>query len=334
VNKFSLMQAVAIAGLAIAAVPSAQAQVNPNEVVDGFEGVFGKQAGFRRSGAKGICASATFTGNEAGRELSSASVFSGAKVPVVARFSLGGGNPKASDIARITRNMALKFNLPKGESWEMANISAPFFAVATPEQMLGFVKARAVDPATGKNDPERIKAWNAATPDAKPQIDYLAKMPIPASYGSVNYWGVQAYKFRASNGRIEFVRYTFEPVKGLESLSDEEQKAKGANFLFDELRQRVAKGPVEFNMVVQIAENGDVLDSSTVAWPDTRKKVVVGKLSVDKVSADDKGDCVGITYNPMVVPTGVEIGPDPLFAARASSYAVSLGRRLGEGAKQ
>jgi len=333
-KKSTIAQTLTAAALAVASLPAAHAQVSPLEVVDGFEGVFGKQAGFRRSGAKGICASATFTGNEAGKEMSSSAVFSGAKVPVTARFSLGGGNPKASDIAKITRNMALKFNLPKGESWEMANISAPFFAVATPEQMLGFLKARAVDPATGKNDPERIKAWNAANPEAKPQIDYLAKAPIPASYGSVNYWGVSTYKFRASNGRVEYVRYTFEPVKGLESLSEDEQKAKGANFLFDELRQRVAKAPVEFNMVVQVAENGDVLDNSTVAWPDTRKRVVVGKLSIDKVSGDDKGDCVGITYNPMVVPSGVETGPDPLFVARASSYAVSLGRRLGEGAKQ
>jgi catalase len=332
--KFNKL-AVLIAGAAMgAAIAPASAQTNPSTIVDGFESVFGKQAGFRRSGAKGVCAAATFVGNEAGREMSSSAVFSGAKVPVVARFSMGGGNPKVSDLARTTRNLALKFNLPKGESWEMANISAPFFAVATPEQMLGFLQARALDPATGKNDPEKIKAWNAANPEAKPQIDYLAKMPIPASYGSVNYWGVQAYKFQASNGRVEYIRYTFEPVKGLESLNDEEQKAKGANFLIDEIRQRAAKAPVEFNMVVQVSENGDVIDNSTVAWPDTRKRVVVGKLSIDKVSADDKGDCVGITYNPMVVPAGVGIGPDPLFVARASTYAISLGRRLGEGAKQ
>ncbi len=328
----NVLSVLIVGAFASAAAPTF-AQVNPNEIVDGFEGVFGKNAGYRRSGAKGVCATGTFVGNEEGRALSSASVFSGAKVPVNARFSLGGGNPKQSDISRTSRNFALKFALPKGESWEMANISAPVFAVATPEQMLGFLKARALDPATGKNDPEKIKAFNAATPEAKPQIDYFAKMAIPASYGAVNYWGVQAYKFQAPNGRVEFVRYSFEPVKGLESLNDEEQKAKGANFLFDELRQRVAKAPVEFNMVVQIAENGDVLDNSTVVWPDSRKRVVVGKVAIDKVEADSQGACVGITYNPMVVPAGVAIGPDPLFTARASTYAISLGRRLTEGAK-
>jgi catalase len=46
------------------------------------------------------------------------------------------------------------------------------------------------------------------------------------------------------------------------------------------------------------------------------------------------GECVAITYNPMVLPKGVEPSADPLLAARAAPYAVSLGRRLSEGAKQ
>ena len=41
-----------------------------------------------------------------------------------------------------------------------------------------------------------------------------------------------------------------------------------------------------------------------------------------------------INYNPMVLPKGVEPSADPMLAARAAPYAVSLGRRLVEGAKQ
>ena len=36
----------------------------------------------------------------------------------------------------------------------------------------------------------------------------------------------------------------------------------------------------------------------------------------------------------MVLPKGVEPSADPLIAARSAPYAVGLGRRLGEGAKQ
>lgn len=58
-------------------------------MVDTFEKVGGKFEGFRRSGAKGVCASAEFVGSAQGRALSVSSAFSGQAVPVIARFSIG-----------------------------------------------------------------------------------------------------------------------------------------------------------------------------------------------------------------------------------------------------
>jgi catalase len=52
------------------------------------------------------------------------------------------------------------------------------------------------------------------------------------------------------------------------------------------------------------------------------------------VAADGTGPCLTITYNPILLPKGVEAGPDPMLAARAAPYAVGLARRLGEGPKQ
>ena len=61
-------------------------------------------------------------------------------------------------------------------------------------------------------------------------------------------------------------------------LSDEEAKAKGPHFLFDELRQRVKDGQVTFNFNLQLAELGDKLDSATVPLPEARRKVTLGNL--------------------------------------------------------
>ncbi|HEX4878230.1 MAG TPA: catalase, partial [Limnobacter sp.] len=83
-----------------------------------------------------------------------------------------------------------------------------------------------------------------------------------------------------------------------------------------------------FNMVVQLAEAGDPTNNATVAWPDSRKKVVVGQLTVNAVTA--KSSCDSINFNPLVLPTGIEGSDDPLLAARAGSYAVSQGRRLAK----
>ena len=126
----------------------------------------------------------------------------------------------------------------------------------------------------------------------------------------------------------------FDPVGGALGLTDDEAKAKGSEFLFDELRARVKDGTVAFNFNLVLAEPADKLDSATLPLPAGRKKVTLGVLKVTSVSADGTGPCVTVNYNPMIMPKGVEASADPMLAARAAPYAVSQGCRLTEGAKQ
>jgi catalase len=312
----------------------AWSQVDPNKMVDTFERVGGKFEGFRRSGAKGVCAMGEFVGNADGRALSVASAFSGQPVPVVVRFSVGGGNPKAPDNARSQRNMALQFNLPGGETWQMGNISAPVFGAATPEQFLGRLESLVPDPETKRPNPDKVKAFADANPEVLLQGKHFASQPVPASFAKVNYWGVHGFGFVDASGRKQVGKWIFEPVSGTQGLSDDEAKAKGPDFLFDDLRQRVAAGGVAFDFNLQLAQPGDRIDSAVVPLPDDRKKVSLGRLTIQSVAADATGPCLAITYNPVVLPKGVEPSADPMLAARAAPYAISLGRRLVEGAKQ
>ena len=326
--------AAALAAIAGALAAPSHAQVDPSRMVDTFERVGGKFDGFRRSGAKGVCAVGEFIGSAEGRALSRSSAFSGQPVPVVARFSVGGGNPKAPDNARSQRNLALQFDLPGGERWQMGNISAPVFGAATPEQFIGRLESLAPDADTKKPNPERIKAFVDANPEVLLQGKYLASQPVPASYGKVNYWGVHGFAFVDAGGRKQYGKWVFEPVGGTQGLGDDEAKAKGPDFLFDDLRQRVAAGGVAFDFNLQLAQPGDRIDSAVVPLPDDRRKVQLGRLTIKSVSPDATGPCLTITYNPMVLPAGVEPSADPMLAARAAPYAVSLGRRLTEGARQ
>ncbi len=332
-RKTMLAATAAALGALISVSPSHAQTSQPQEQVDALEGLFGKHAGFRRSGAKGLCASGYFTGNAVGRTLSSASVFSGDKVPVVARFSLGGGNAKASDKSRSVRGLALQFNLPNGEQWLNANISAPVFFVARPEQFAPFLQARTPDPATGKPDPAKLKAFNDANPETLRQSAYLAKAPVPASYGTVNYWSANAFELVNAKGESQFVRWQFEPEQGVLGLTEDQMKSLPDDFLADELRKRVAAAPVAFEFKLQLAEKGDLLTDPTQAWPDERKLLPAGKLVIDRVDAGMGGACEKITFNPLVLPRGIKPSADPVLAARATPYALSLGRRLTEAAK-
>ena len=322
-----------VATAATLSAPS-HAQVDPNRFLDAFEKAGGKFDGFRRSGAKGVCAVGEFVGSAEGRGLSAASAFSGRPVPVIARFSVGGGNPKAPDNAKSQRNLALQFDLPGGEVWQMGNISAPVFGAATPEQFVGRLESLAVDAETKKANPDKVKAFADANPEVLLQGKYFAGQPVPASFGKVNYWGVHGFGFVDAGGKKQWGKWIFEPVGGTQGLSDDEAKAKGADFLFDDLRQRVAAGGVAFDFNLQLAQPGDKIDSAVTPLPDDRKKVTLGRLTIKSVSADATGPCLTITYNPIALPKGVEASADPMLAARAAPYAIGLGRRLTEGAKQ
>lgn len=320
---------------ALAQMPaSAAAPVDPSAFIDQFEATFGKFEGYRRSGAKGICATGEFVGTAQARALSVASVFSGKPVPVVVRFSVGGANPKAPDNARSQRNLALQFNLPDGEQWQMGNISAPVFGASSPQQFMGLVASRQPDPATKQADPAKVKAFNDANPEVLLLGKHLASQPVPASFGSVNYWGVHGYGFVNASGAKQFGKWVFEPVGGQQGLTDDEAKAKGPSFLFDDLRQRVKDGKVAFDFNLALAQTGDQIDNATVPLPVERQKVTLGTLKITSVSEDAGGSCLTLTYNPLVMPKGVEGSADPLLAARAAPYGISLGRRLAEGAKQ
>lgn len=326
--------AAALAAAAgLAAVP-ARAQVDPGRFIDTFESTFGKFDGYRRSGARGLCATGEFVGSEEGRRLSTASAFSGRPIPVTVRFSVGGANPNAAENARSQRNLALQFDLPGGEVWQMGNISAPVFGAATPEQFLGRLESLRPDSATKAPDPARVRAFADANPEVLLQGRHLASQPVPASYAGVNYWGVHAFAFVDAGGRKTWGKWVFEPVGGPLVLTDDEAKAKGPSFLAAELRERVRAGQAAFDFMLQIAQPGDRLDSAVVPLPAERPKVSLGRLRITGVAPDGGGACLTTTFVPTNLPKGVEPSADPMLAARAAPYGVGLARRLGEGAKQ
>jgi catalase len=315
--------AASLSGNSNAQVPA------PDKLVDALEGTFGKHAA-RRSGAKGVCASGFFVGTPDGRGLVNSAIFSGQEIPVIARFSIGGGNPKATDKGKTVRGLALKFNGPNGETWETANISAPVFFVNSPENFVKFLEARRPDPATGRPNPEKVKAFNDSHPDSKPQIEWLAKAPVPASYATVNYWGANAFEFTSPAKKKVMGKWMFEAAYGTQGLTDDELKAMPDDFLADELRKRAANGKIAFNFNVQVAESGDVVNDATIPLPANRKVVNAGRLVIDKVEAGNGGACDKITFNPLVLPKSIAPSNDPTLIARPASYAISLSRRVNQ----
>jgi len=330
-RSHSLPHYAAFGLLALGAPPlfAADAPPAPNQVVAAIEGAFGVNPGQRRNHIKGTCAVGEFVGSKDAARYSRSALFSGKPVPVVARFSLGGGNPKAPDTAKSVRGMALQFKLPKGQLHNMAMLNTPIFGAASPQTFLDLMQALQPDPASGKPDPEKIKAFKASHPDNLAQADYLGSNNPPASYASSAYWGIHTFKAINRSKQTTLVRWRFVPQDGEKRLSDDELKSAGPNFLEQALISRAQQGPIRWDMVLTVGMAGDAEDNPTLAWPDDRKQLKVGTLTITAAMPQKGADCEPVNFDPLVMADGIAATKDPVLQFRSPSYAISFAKRLG-----
>lgn len=321
----------ALAGLLALSAPltvAAESQVTPGQVVTAIEGAFGVTPGERRNHIKGTCAVGEFVGSKDAERYSRSALFSGKPVPVVARFSLAGGNPKIPDTAKNPRGMALEFKLPGGQLQHMTMLNTPVFGAATPQTFFDQMLAMKPDPATGKPDPEKMKAFTASHPDSLAQAQYLATHNPPPSYANSVFFGIHTFKFINKANKTTLVRWRFVPQDGVKMLSDAELKRSPPNFLEQSLIKRTQKGAVRWDMVVSIGQPGDPVDNPTLAWPENRKQFKAGTLTISSAMSQKGAACEKINFDPLVMGDGIAPTNDPILLFRSPAYAVSYGKRL------
>lgn len=315
--------------LACRAAVAREETVTPEQVVGAIENTFGVTPGERRNHTKGTCATGAFVGTPAAAAYSRSLLFSGKTIPVIARFSLAGGNPKAPDTARSPRGMALEFALPDGSLQHMTMLNIPVFGAMRPRTFLDLMIASRPDPATGKPDPEKLKAFKATHPDSRALSEFMARNNPPTSYANSSYFGIHTFKFIDGGNRITLVRWRFVPQDGEKQLSDEELKSSPANFLEQRLIERAGTGPVRWDMMVSIGEAGDPENDPTLAWPEARKQIRAGTLTISAAMPQKGAACEPVNFDPLVMGDGIAPTDDPILLFRSPAYALSFARRLG-----
>lgn len=325
-----VLAACAAGAMAAVTVPGpvAAAEVSAPQVVDAIEGVFGARPGERRNHIKGTCAAGEFVGTADAARYSRSALFSGRPVPVIARFSLSGGNPKAPDVARSGRGMALQFKLPDGKLHHITMLNVPMFGAAHPQTFLDLMVAMKPDPATGRPDPEKLKAFRDTHPDSHAQSAYLAANNPPANYASSAYWGIHTFKFIDAANKTTLVRWQFVPQDGEKRLTDDELKTAGNDFLEQALIGRIGKGPARWDMMLTIGQPGDAEDNPTVLWPEARARIKAGTLTLSSAKPQKGAECEPINFDPLVMSDGVAPTNDPVLLFRSPAYAVSMAKRL------
>ena len=319
--------AASAAGIALAAPLEVRGEDPPVvvQIVDALQARFGVHPGYRANHAKGLVASGRFHASGAGMAFTTSPLFAaGAALPVIVRFSDSGGEPQVADASPLANphGMAMKFELPGGTETDIVVNALKFFPVSTAEDFRDLQLATVQSPP-GTAAPTKLEAFLRAHPSVERAN---ATLGVPDSFAHETYYGINALVFTDAVGRKQAFRYVVEPARVVH-LSAEQALAQAPNFLFDELPSRLAQGPVLFHLKAQLAEPEDPTNDATKPWPDGRRLIDLGTLTLDKVEQDSDAEQKKLLFLPGRLTAGIEPSDDPLIAARDGAYAVSFGRR-------
>ncbi|MDE1182544.1 catalase family peroxidase [Paraburkholderia sp.] len=303
-------------------------RLTTQRIVNTLETNGGVHPGYRRNHAKGLCVEGYFDSNGNAASLSKAAVFAPGRTPVLGRFAIPGGNPVAPDGSVPVRSFALQFTQADGQQWRTGMNNTPLFIVHTPQQFYQQLVASKPDPATGKPDPAKMKAFVAANPEARPFLAWLKAHPPSSGFDNSAYYSINAFNFIDASGNSHAVRWAVQPDTPYAPMNDAQKGT--VDFLSADLAQRLQAGPVKWHLLVTVAAPTDPTDDATLQWPAERQQIDAGTLVIEHASSQEDGACRDVNYDPTILPDGIRPSNDPLLAARSAAYAVSFNRRTRE----
>jgi catalase len=260
-------------------------------------------------------------------QLTNAPHITAASTPVYVRLSNFAGVPVVPDNApegASPRGMGVRFNLGPHVHTDLVAHSAEAFPTRTGEEFLQFARAIAASGPTAPK-PTPIEQFLGSHPKALEFV--MLPKPFPTSFARESFFCVSAFKFTNAQGVSRFGRYKILPVAGNEYFSAEDVAKKSANFLFDELTDRLAKSPIQYKIVIQLAEPGDETADATIHWPADRQQMDFGTISLTKLEDANSPELKKMILDPRPGVTGIEASKDPLFDVRAAIYILSGRRR-------
>jgi len=297
-----------------------------NDLLAQFDTIFGLHPGFRPAHAKGVLLTGSFTPSPQAASLTRAPHITRASTPVTVRFSNSTGLPLLpdNDPNADPRGIAIRFHLADHVHTDIIGHATDGFPTRTGQEFLEFLRAVAASQGS-KASPSPVEIYLGTHPAALAFVQ--TPKPSPSSFAKEAYFGVTAFRFINQGGVKHYGRYRISPAAGIEHLDAAATKSKDASYLFDELTQRIARGPIRFDIQVQIADKNDVVDDATIHWPSDRQVIPFGSVALTAKVPDTEHEQKRIIFDPIPRVDGIEPSDDPLLELRAALYLLSGRRR-------
>jgi catalase len=295
------------------------------DILQQFDTIFGLHPGFRPAHAKGVLTSGMFTPSPNAASLTRAPHMN-SSTPVSVRLSDATAVPMIPDTDPNAnpKGCAIRFHLSERTHTDIIGHSVDAFPVRNGQEFLEFFRAVASsDPAKLAGSP--LEAFLGSHPKTLAFVQ--TPKPSPSSFAREAFFGITAMRFTNKDGQSRYGRYRIIPEAGVEHLSDAALAAKSANFLFDELTERLAKGPIKFRILAQLANDGDIVNDATEHWPESRTLLDLGTIALTSTVANNAHEQQVTIFDPIPRVDGIDPSDDPLLELRAAVYLISGRRR-------
>jgi len=297
------------------------------EIVEKIHAVLGKFPGYRTLHADGRLYRGSFKAYPVAKHFTRAMHMQGDEVPVTVRYSKGGGDPFAHFSATV--GMATRFYLSDGRVTNLVMLSQQLFIARSIEQFLALVEAAApVSPGLPSNL-EGLKGILPQHPNSAAVLKMRAESLAPVSFAHTQFHAVHAFLLANEDTAVTPARMHWTPLAGVKGQPSAQLANEDVAVLFKEMDERLNGRPAEFELELELAEPGDVLDDATLLWPEGRKRVPIGHLVILRPTTEAEfGDPI-MNHDPTVLVDGIDATDDPIIQIRRGVYEMSAALRSG-----
>ena len=269
----------------------------------------------------------------------------GKKTPVFTRFSVVVLPRGSAETARDVRGFAVKFYTNEG-NYDLVGNDIPVFFIRDAIKFPDLVHSLKPSPVTNVQEPGRYFDFFAAMPETTHMLTYLfADQGTPASYRTMDGFGVHAFKWVNAKGEARYVKYRWKSAQGTKYLTDAEAKRIAGEepaALTKEFKEALDSGACpSWELQVQVVTPEELkkfgfngLDV-TKDWPETLVKFQpVGKMTLTKLPDNFFEATEQVAFNTGAYVPGVEPSEDKLLQGRNFSYSDTQRHRLGPNYQQ
>ncbi|MCG9751750.1 catalase [Vibrio brasiliensis] len=262
----------------------------------------------------------------------------GKVTPVFVRFSTVIHSKGSPETLRDPRGFATKFYTEQG-NWDLVGNNLPVFFIRDAIKFPDMVHSLKPSPVNNVQDPNRFFDFFSHEPSATNMLTWVySNLGTPASYRTMDGFGVHAYKWINKQGDVNYVKFQWKSQQGIESLRPDEVTAmqgKDFNHLTNDLYKEIGRGNFpKWDLYVKVLspESLSKLDynglDATKVWlnvPDQK----VGTMTLNRLPENFFLDTEQSAFAPSNLIAGIEPSEDRLLQGRLFAYADTQLYRLG-----